>query len=45
MLALFDKDTPNGEKIAIAQAILRHPMPDNFPPGKPGGRHFEQVMY
>ena len=43
MLAMFDSEVPNAEKAAMAQALLQHPVPDIFAPGKPGGRHFEQI--
>ena len=33
----------NAEKAAMARALLQHPVPDAFAPGKPGGRHFEQI--
>ena len=45
VLALFDKDLNNAEKAAMAGALLQQPVPDQFPPGKPGGRHFEQVSH
>ena len=38
VLAMFDS-----EKAAMARALLQHPVPDAFAPGKPGGRHFEQI--
>lgn len=45
VLAFFDQEVPNPEKTAMARSLLQHPMPADFAPGKPGGRHFEQVMY
>ena len=27
----------------MARALLQHSVPDAFAPGKPGGRHFEQI--
>ena len=30
-------------KLQMARAQLQHPVPDAFAPGKPGGRHFEQI--
>ena len=44
VLAMFDSEVPNGEKAAMARALLQHPVPDAFAPGKPGCRHFEQIM-
>ena len=43
MLAMFDSEVPIAEKAAMARALLQHPVPDAFAPGKPGGRHFEQI--
>ena len=43
MLAMFDSEVANSEKAAMARALLQHPAPDAFAPGKPGGRHFEQI--
>ena len=43
VLAMFDREVPNAEKATMAQALLQHPVPDAFAPGKPGGRHFEQI--
>lgn len=42
-MVLFDKDVRIAEKSAIAQALLQHPTPVHFDPGKPGGRKFDQV--
>ena len=43
MLAMFDSEVPIAEKAAMAGALLQHPVPDAFAPGKPGGRHFGQI--
>lgn len=43
VLSLFDEAVSDQQKSAVAQAILQHPIPAHFAPGKPGGRKFEQV--
>ena len=44
VLGLFDKDLGNGTKIVTARMLLQSAPPAQFLPGKPGGRHFEQVI-
>ena len=44
VLAFFDDGVSHAEKQAMAQALLQHPRPAAFAPGKPAGRHFEQVQ-
>ena len=38
---MFESEVPNAEKAAMTRALLQHPVPNAFAPGKTGGRHFE----
>jgi hypothetical protein len=44
VLAFFDTDVPNQEKSAMARTLVANQVPVRFPVGKPGGRHFEEII-
>ena len=44
VLAFFDTDIPNQEKSAMARTPMANHVPVRFPVGKPGGRHFEEII-
>ena len=44
VLAFFDTHVPNQEKSAMARTLVVNQVPIQFPVGKPGGRHFEEII-
>ena len=44
VLAFFDTDVPNHEKSAMARTLVAHQVHVLYPVGKPGGRHFEEII-
>ena len=44
VLAFFETDVPNHEKSAMARTLVAHQVHVLYPVGKPGGRHFEEII-